>query len=186
MNAYYHSLEEVEIDYKTAFFRDPIAELLSEKKFIISIKEKTDEESIKEIEERKNKLIAEFETLRKNRVNNGITFEEQLELESQGIIEAIQVYLSQEKSEVDFNEYMALIGDALSCWKRISGRANDLKGLIEFYKSEYYRKMPYNAIKAKLYAKIITDRNPIETGDSIDVVNIASMAPYCNMILTRK
>ncbi|KJS13604.1 MAG: hypothetical protein VR67_03615 [Peptococcaceae bacterium BRH_c8a] len=24
MNAYYHSLEEVELDYKTAFFRDPI------------------------------------------------------------------------------------------------------------------------------------------------------------------
>ncbi|KJS13605.1 MAG: hypothetical protein VR67_03620 [Peptococcaceae bacterium BRH_c8a] len=138
------------------------------------------------MEERKNKLIAEFESLRQDRVNNGIAYEKQLELERQGTIEAIQVYLSQEKSKFDFSEYMALIGDALSCWKRISGKANDLKGLIEFYKSEYYKNMPYNDIKAKLYARIITDRNPIETGDSMDVANISSMAPYCNMILTDK
>ncbi|WP_069999652.1 hypothetical protein [Cellulosilyticum sp. I15G10I2] len=160
---------------------DPISELYSEKDFIITFKERINSKIIEEVKEKKKKLISELEELRLKCTLKGITFEDQLNLEYQGVIQAISICLEE---NYDFDTYMTLIGIPLYCWEQISGKPHDIKGLIEFYKSEYYRKMPYNNIRAKLFASIITNKSRVDSGDSIDITNISSMAPYCNLILT--
>lgn len=186
MYAYAHSFDELCIDYRQAFYRDPIRELKSRKNFIISVKENHDQESNDSAKSRKKILNQELELLRQEQVSKGIKYENQLELEYKAKVQSIMSYLISSAGNNDINEYMALIGDSLNNWAQISGKKNDIEGLIKFYNSNYYNYMPYNDITAKLYANIIASNNPIETGDSMDITNIATMAPYCNIIVTDK
>jgi hypothetical protein len=184
IHAYFNCLELVEIGYKEAFFEDPIKDLLLDRDFIIYFEESIDESAIKEFDEHKKSLINDLENLRKDIFNRGITFDEQLSVEYLGNLQAIEITLRNNKEAFDFNKFTSIVADPLNIWYQITGRENDLAGLLKFYKSEYHNMMPYNDIKAKLYASILTEPSPIASGDSIDIINLACLVPYCNMVLT--
>lgn len=185
MEAYKNEEKEILLDYKDAFYRDPKSEIESIDSYFITIKETMNEETTDKAIKRKADTIQELELLRIDRVEKKISFEQQLQIEYRGVLQAMDVVLEEVRSgKCDFNKYMAIIGDNLCMWDEISGNAHDMKGLVEFFMSEYYRVMPVNDIKAKLFARIITETTPIETGDAMDISNISTLAPYCNMMLT--
>jgi hypothetical protein len=89
MLAYYKSFDEIDINYKDAFYKDPIKELKSNKQYIISVKEQINEEIINSNKKRKKELNLELEELRQKCTSERISYNKQLEKEKIAIIEAI-------------------------------------------------------------------------------------------------
>jgi len=59
-----------------------------------------------------------------------------------------------------------------------------LQGFIEFINSDYYKSVPAVDISARIWAHKITSRNPIESGDYMDIDQISPILPYCNFVFT--
>ena len=191
MEAFIKNDDEIEINYEDFFNNDPIHELNNLSNFIVTVDmgllEKADEIKI-----RKNNLVEKLEQLRQKLVNEGISFENQLEKEFYGGLEAAKILLTSSfnkfKSGIfpDSNELVAweFLGRFQFWWKELKGKPEGIEGVKKFLFSEYYKMIPFNSISSQIMAKLITGRDPIQSGHSMDITHASSAIPYVDIFLT--
>jgi hypothetical protein len=139
-------------------------------------------------------LLESLNEQRKRNVESGIGFEEQLEAEYMGELQALIILKNQFLSE-QFKKEHDLInaaGGAINLnrqlwgWEKCSGKANDFSGLVQFYKSQHYRSMPFTGISCNLTAKLMMDKQEIRSGDNMDINHVATLMPYSDLFITDK
>ncbi|OEU70691.1 MAG: hypothetical protein BA863_10230 [Desulfovibrio sp. S3730MH75] len=195
MKAYVNNDKTVTLNCKDAFHSDPVSELRDILKSPVFVSTRHPilfgEEYQKNI---KNNIYQAMEDQRKKNVESKVTFEQQLEQEYIGELQALfilqkQFFLNNFKDDDDeFNATCGTINlnQQLMHWKSLTGRALDYKGLIEFYKSDYHKSMPFNNISCNLFAKLMTDKQPIRSGDVMDIKHASTLLPFSDIFITDK
>ena len=100
--------------------------------------------------------------------------------------DCVRGVFSDEMEEMNAFMGMQNLRGRIRHWTAISGNANDMDGYISFYKSEHNRSCPFQNLSCNLNAKILTDPQPIKTGDMMDIQHIASLMPFSDLFITDK
>ncbi len=192
MNAYTNKKSEVTLPWKDIFFGDPIEELDKKTPYIISVHGNPPK---KELEERKktNRSIADdWEAIRQEANKKGEKFDARLQLELAGrgnlIMKVAASLLAKRiyKKEVSTDELiqaMNIMGRPLSWWERDGKQAEDFFGLVQFYLSEEFKKIPTIDISSSLVSKLVTDHEKIRPSDVMDVNQISAILPYAHYMV---
>lgn len=192
MKAYIDGDKEVSLNYRDAFYKDPIKELKSHKQFIISVFSQTKNDEVHKRIQTKRSTLEQLEKLRQEAIAKGISFEEQLKEEYTGIVQAgivaIENWTKKLNEEimptVDDYFQVEIIALPLSEWKRYSGKPEGFEGLFQFFLSDTYKCIPSVDISAKLWAKVVTGSTEIQSGDSMDIDQLSAVIPYSNYVIT--
>lgn len=190
MKAYLEEPSEVIISYNHAFKRDPIKELMEEKKYVILVN-MPKLESVHDIEQKKENLKNQIEDIRINAQKRKEKFEQRLGLEYEGCLNAILKLGSNSLKKITIQKDFSLencdnllaLAEPLSWWKHFNGEPNGLKGLIKFYLSDVFKEIPIIEIKCKVLAKILTESTGVNVGDVMDIDQISAVLPYCNYLV---
>jgi len=195
MTAYAQQKSEVNLDYEDAFLGDPIEDLRDVLKNPVYIYVKSQilfgEDYAKNA---KKALLASLNERRKRNVESKISLEEQLEAEYIGELQALLILKNQFLAGTFRDEHEQInavcgainLSQQLQMWEDCSGKSKDLSGLIEFYRSQYYRSMPFTDISCNLTAKLMVDRQDIRSGDNMDINHVATLMPYSDLFITDK
>lgn len=195
MKGYVANDDKVEISYRDVFHSDPVQEVEKalRQPFYITI-----QGSILFGEEyqrnKKEILLNKLNAQRERNVAKNVSFGEQLEAEFKGNLEAFTVQLKQfytnsfEEGDEQFNSTSGTIifNNQLRMWESCSGKSCDIQGLKKFYHSAYYRNMPLVDLSSNLYARMMTDKQPIRSGDPMDIKHIYTLMPYSDLFITDK
>ena len=195
MEAYIKNKKDINLSYKDIFYEDPVDEL----KEILSqpIYVALNSEIIFGAEyhrKKKHDLINELNARRERNVNNKVPFVQQLESEIMGGIDALikmteDFFSGKTKDEEDnFNSFWGTVNlsDKLRYWNSLNSKNHSNKGLLSFYKSKYYSSLPYVHLTCSLFAKIMTDPQPIRSGDPMDIQHISTLMPFSDLFITDK
>ena len=195
MRAFAENEKTVTVSYREAFYDNPVKELREtlRQPLILTVNRPL---SLGEYYQKKlkNDLLQYADALRARNVKQKITFEQQLEEEFLGEFQGLSVqagrFLSGRfKDEEDqFNVTCGALnfGNQLRTWKSICGNPEGLKGLLTFYKSPYYRAMPYTNLSCNLIARMVTDKQPIRSGDQMDINHVSTFMPFSDFFITDK
>ena len=195
MKGYVASDDKIELSYQDIFHRDPVAKVEEalRQPFYITVQ---GDILFGEEYQRKNKeiLLNKLDAQRERNVAGNTSFEEQLEAEFKGNLEALIIQLRQfhtnsfEGEDDQFNAISGAIAfnNQLRMWENCSGKSFDIPGLIKFYYSEYYRNMPLTELKSNLYARMMIGKQPIRSGDPMDIKHIYTLMPYSDLFITDK
>ena len=74
--------------------------------------------------------------------------------------------------------------DTIQQQKKLGGKPEGLEGIKNFLFSDYYKSIPFNSISSRIMAKLITGRDPIQSGHSMDIKHAASAIPYVDIFIT--
>ena len=192
MKSYIDREEEISLDYKETFNEDPIKKLMSFDKFIITFDFEITEQDIVETETLKKNINFELESLRQKSISEGITFEQQLQKEYQWLLNEGLLAFLKPSQEINLGiiptlkevNQAKILGDLLVAWDKYNGKPEGLQGFTEFINSDYYKSVPTVDISARLWAYKMTSRNPIESGDYMDIDQISAILPYCDFVFT--
>jgi len=192
MRAYISEEKEIVLDYKDAFNKDPIKQLDELRKFIISVDFEIEEEHIVKRETIKKNINSDLENLRQKNISEGVTSEQQLEKEykwylNDGLLAFLkfgQKINSGILPTLEDYDQATVLGDLLLAWDKYNGKPEGLQGFIEFINSDYYKSVPAVDISACLWAHKMTSKNPIESGDYMDIDQVSAILPYCNFVFT--
>lgn len=195
MEAFHNNQATIEMSYKDIFYEDPNEELdkILKEPFYITLN--TDILFGAEYnKENKTKLLKMLNDKREENVKNKYSYESQLEAEYTGEIETlIKMYNDQIQGNItddqyDFNSFWGSIGlhEQLEFWKYSGGKKEDFEGFLMFFRSEHYKSLPIIDLSCSLYAKIMTDPQPIRSGDHKDIHHISSIMPFSNLFITDK
>ena len=195
MIGYVHQKNEVKIHYEDAFLGDPVEHLKDALRNPVYIYVESPilfgEDYVKNT---KRTLLASLNKQRKRNVESKISFEEQLEAEYMGELDALLI-LKDQFLAGDFKDELeqtnAVFGainlkQQLRMWEDCSGKPNDLSGLIGFYKSQHYRSMPFTDISCNLTASLMIDKQDIRSGDNMDINHVSTLMPYSDLFVTDK
>ena len=193
--AYITQKKEIELDYSILFHDDPVQEMkqiLSEPMYItidpplIGGAEKT--------KSTKRKLLKRLNQVRKENVTNNVLFEAQKDAEFMAEFDTIKTVLADPHALInlglDEQDYFWNLTNAvekLKAWGEIASK-HDKKdaSILDFYRSNYYRQIPNKKISVEFFSKLMTDKQPIRSGDVKDVEHISSMLPFVDMLITDK
>ncbi|TYB30550.1 MAG: hypothetical protein FXF47_08630 [Candidatus Mcinerneyibacterium aminivorans] len=194
LKAFYEKNKSVKLNFKEAFYNDPIKELKKVNDYIVTINTNRLERQTEEIKNNKLYLKNEFEEIRKKKIEKGISYEEELTKEyegySNGYLRKYYNYLEKllkgENTTINdfFNAEPVL--RLLNIWDKYGGNPEGIKGIENFFESKYFKSIPYVDISSKLYSYLMTSRNKIKSGDSMDVDQISAVLPYCNFVFVDK
>jgi hypothetical protein len=136
-------------------------------------------------------MYRKSEELRLRNVARGRTYDEQFALEQRALIDSMADFARSFKSKliagrVEFWEYFAAAGykSYFQEWHRLTGRSSDWEGLGKFFTSDYFYRLPAVKISSQLHARLVTDKRPIEPGDSMDVKHLSLAIPLAHFVLT--
>jgi hypothetical protein len=193
--AYAREAQSFELPWRDLFLDDPIA-ALAEEGPIIRVTTPFGKEGLEDVRASNTKLAEALEELRVAVVKKNETFEQRLEIELGGAIEAtFEILWSWEKhinggTFPDFSEvlrYSDEVGRYLRSieaeFKSARGRGGDVGDLIAFYRSPHYRQLPTIRVFAELYAAKLTGTEPMKPSDPMDMNQIAAMLPFASYML---
>ncbi len=192
MNAYINKKSEVTLPWKDLFFEDPIKELEKKSPYIVTVHSNPPK---KDLEERKrtNRSIADdWEAIRQEANKKREKFDVRLKLELAGrgnlIMKVAALLLAKRihKKELSTEELiraMNIMGRPLSWWEGNGKQAEDFFGLIRFYLSEEFKKIPTIDISSSLVSKLVTDHEKIKPSDVMDVNQISAILPYAHYMV---
>lgn len=190
MLAYTKNSGEINLSYLDIFFKDPVDEIktILQQPFYIT----TRSDVIFGAEHQKTKkkdLLKSLNQQREKNVKNKISYSQQLKHEQLGDIEALLISAENiatgASDENDIYGYSKLMKQ-IEVFSYYSGKSQDVKGLIKFYKSDYNYLAPYTNISARMFAKIMSDPQEIKTGDPMDIEHASSILPYVDLYITDK
>jgi len=194
MNAYNNKQDTVILDYRDAFYSDPVDELKDRNSsylngIIISVHGEVTEKEIRERTHRKEVIIEQLNELRQTLIASGVTYEQQLQQEYTGVVQAIRVGIEKMRDKImkgltisieDYDQ-ISIITELERIWGQVT---DSREGLIEFLQSDCYKQIPYVDIGSRLFAKIVTSITPVVSGDLMDVNHISTVLPYTDIIVT--
>lgn len=192
MKAFNSNNPIIEISYMDAFHGDPGEELRNtlDQPFFIGL---NSDILFGANYNRENKatLLNMLNEQREVNINNKQTYESQKESEYTGEIEALikmhQDHLSREiaDEQYEINSTWGSFGllQRTQMWKDSGGKDDEI---IDFYRSEHNKSLPYVDLSCSLFAKIMTDPQPIRSGDHKDIQHISTMVPYSDLFITDK
>ena len=195
MKSYVDNTKEITLKYTDAFHSDPVRKLKDTLQRPFFITTKRDILFGKEYQkDLKSNLYQAMEKQRKENVKLKVTFKKQLEKEYVGELDALFILQKRFLSGQFKNENEQLnaitgtidLNQQLMFWKRITGNVLDYDGLIKFYKSDHHRSMPFINISCNLYARIMTDKQAIRSGDLMDIKHAATLLPFSDLYITDK
>lgn len=195
MHAFVQKQGSVIISYREAFDDDPVEELketLRRPYFITTNSPLLFGEAYRK--RLKNNLYQAVDAQRARNVKSNITFEQQLENEFLGDIKGLsnlvgQFLIGQFKDEEDqFNATCGAVnlGNQLTMWKSVCGQPEGVEGLMTFYRSSYYRAMPYTNLSCNLFARMMTNKQQIRSGDLMDIKHVSTLMPFSDIFITDK
>ncbi|MBN1384170.1 MAG: hypothetical protein JW983_04720 [Elusimicrobia bacterium] len=193
MKAYVNGDTTVTLKYTDAFYSDPVHELKDILKSPVFIDIKRNIPFGKEYQKNLKKSIYQaMEEQRKKNVEANVTFDQQIREEYIGELQALFILQRQFMSgqfKDDNDQLNATCGainlnEQLVLWESLTGKAMDYKGLIGFYKSVHHKSMPFSNISCNLYACIMTAKQPIRSGDVMDIKHASTFLPFSNMYIT--
>ena len=195
MSAYISGETSVTMPYIEAFLQDPV--LVTSQSLESGLSVHVDMGILGEIEDIKSQraiIHQEWEDLRQVCLDEGTTYEKQLQLERfGGIKETISMAYAYAKKamngyETADNEFRSHleISRLLGLWNLHEGAVGDLAGLMKFLSSPHYAAAPAIDISAALIARLITGNKSINHGDAMDVDHISSILPYVNLMIVDK
>lgn len=192
MKAYVDRESEVTLPWDDLLFDDPDEELDKKSPYIISVHGNPPK---KELEERKrtNRSIAtDWEALRveSNQKKENFNKRLQLELAARGnlimktaaLLMAKKIHKKQITTD-DLIRAMNIMGRPLSWWERDRKQAEDFFGLIKFYLSEEFKKIPAIDVSCSLVSNLVTDHEKIRPSDVMDVNQISAILPYSHYMV---
>ena len=195
MKAFINNDTTITLSYADAFSTDPITELTDtiSRPIFITVNRPLlfGNEYHKRI---KTTIYQQMEEQRKKNVEAPITFEQQREREYAGELQALLIQQQQffQNNFVDEHDQLnATCGTLhlnyqLKQWEILTKDRLDYMGLVNFYKSDYYKLMPYTSISCNLMAKLMTDAQPIRRGDEKDIKHASTLLPFSNIYITDK
>src|ERR1700693_705488 len=94
-------------------------------------------------------------------------------------------YSNVKSGSIDFWQWMGVsqFQEYVAHWKNLGG---DPRSLHSFLISSYTTALPVVEISAQLFADLMTGNQPIMSGDSADVDQLASVIPVAQFVLTDK
>ncbi len=193
--AYVHETKDVELDYNLLFYNDPIKEMeqvLSQPIYVTIDPPLIG--GVDAVKSAKKELLKKLNLIRESNVANKVTFEAQKKLEFMAEFDVIKKVLTDPQalfqlglSKQDYFWNLLNVSEILKVWNSLvpkHGKEN--LSLLDFYKSDYYQQIPNKKISVEFYSKLITDKQPIRSGDVKDVEHISSMLPFVDMLITDK
>lgn len=191
METFIAKINDIELPYADAFYGDPVEEIRRKDPFIITVNRRR-YESIDDVKKRIAEMQKSLESIRIEAQNLNESFEERLDLEYKGYLSGT-LHLGikfwdkiKQGVEPSFDDFMVALslGLPLAWWNRYNGQPPGLQGMIKFYLSDAFKATPVIEITCKLYSDILTQSTKIESGDSIDVQQLAAVSPYCQIVIT--
>jgi len=193
MKAYVDDENDIYISYLDIFSNNPIEQLQTaiSKNFYVCINRDIIGGTSYQYNLKKE-LYEQVEEQRKINVKNKISFSEQLDKEYSSRIETLILQLKQSYVDLflldknDTNSFFCVetLMSELYKWAEVSGKNDDINGLVNFHYSNYYKEMPITNLSCNICAYLMTKDSKIETGDSMDVKHISTVMPYTNLFIT--
>ena len=192
MTAYIAKTPLVTFPYKDAFIDDPLPRfaqtLMGD--YVVTVDGGL-LGTIKRVQSQRDTIHLEWENLRKTCIEQGTTFEEQLQRERVGGINttismARDCVLKLESGEVPTeNEGWALsgIGRLGNAWNRLGGEPKGVEGLTMFLNSPYYQVLPSSDVSSNIIAHLMVGDRKIAHGDAMDTEHISSVLPYADLMI---
>ncbi|MCJ7484515.1 MAG: hypothetical protein MUO31_16315 [Thermodesulfovibrionales bacterium] len=180
MSAFTKNICNIEIDFLDVFIPSTKTEFFGTN-LINDIPPSGKMTDLSSLQALKDSYYSLLETARQQNVADGLTYEEELIKEYQGLIQATAVVFENYQKTGDFSQVNHFL-QPLKEWENINSDSDDIAGLRKFLFSEHYKSIPNVEIESKLYAKILTGPK-IEIGDSMDINHLATMIPYNNFII---
>ncbi len=192
MKAYVEDKKVIELNYSDVFYEDPVDELKEALSQPFYVTLNYDIIFGAEYHRNKNpKLLNELNLKRENNVKNRVTFDQQLRSEIMGDINSLikmaqDFFTGKTKEEDNFNAFWGAVNlsGILNYWNSLDSKKHGIKGLLSFYKSEYYSSLPFPDLTCSLFAKIMTDPQPIRSGDPMDIKHISTLMPFSDLFIT--
>jgi hypothetical protein len=195
MKAYLDNEKTVTLKYTSAFESDPVDELRSTLKSPFFITARLPILFGKEYQkDLKNNIHRSLEEQRRRNIELKTTFAQQLEQEYIGGLQALFIlherFLSG-KSLSDHEQFNAMYGAIdlnyqLLLWKHLCGKDSNYLGLIDFYKSDHYKSMPFTNLYSNLLANLMVQSQPIKSGDVWDIKHASTLLPFSDLFITDK
>lgn len=192
MKAYIDNAECVTLNYRDIFYGDPINELQKNLKscFTVDVHLPKHTDMIESTKKSKSVIHEEWEKIRKEKIDLGITFEQQLELEYMAHLQAHLNLAKTHIEKVNFGnaDLMSYLGASgmnyyLNAWVELAGSL-DLQEFVAFFTSDIFKQIPIIDVRSKLLAKLVTSSRPIKSGDSMDTEHLASTIPFFDVVIT--
>lgn len=195
MKAYVNNEPTINLSYLDIFNSDPVYELqeVISQPFYVTVNYDIFRGADYQ-RDSKNKLISALNIQREKNVKQKISFKNQFASEISGevkeLIKMVRAFCDGkvEGGQDEYNKVGACINlsHQLLAWEHISGKSNDIEGLICFHKSRYNTECPYVKLSCSLYAKIMIDPQPIKSGDPMDITHISTAMPFSDLFITDK
>lgn len=195
MSAYVRNEKYISLDYTDAFQSDPVSELrdILKQPFFVSVRHPIlFGEEYQKMSKKRLYQAMEDQRIKNNEKN--VQFKEQLEKELVGEFEALvalkMIFI--ENTNLDDYDLLNTTCGAIDCqqhlayWEILTEKSNDYSGLINFFRSEYHKSMPFTNISYTIFAQLMTDRQPIRSGDTMDANHAATLLPFSDIFIIDK
>lgn len=184
MEAFVKGRDKVTISYQDFFHSDPIEQLHDLSDLITTVDLGLFESGL-EIKKRNQKQVKKLEKLRQQKVSAGISYKNQLEQEYYAELEVINIMLKKlhngQLPPLNSWALKDVINHYLRWWDELGGNLSDLR---KFFTSSYYKAIPFNNISSKISAKLVTGKEPIKSGHTMDIYHASSAIPYVDLFIT--
>jgi len=193
MKAYASGSSTIDLPASAYFHGDPIRRLkeLREQRFFVTVGPVKNPEMLRRRAAAKAEVGRRWEELRQEFVARGRTYEEQLELEMTGYIDALfelvrTFELNLSAGKIDFWDFMGATGALLyrRCWTDLGGDPPGWEGVNKFFRSPYFGELPLPYISCRIGAELLTGNEPIAPSDSMDVELLSVALPAAHYVLT--
>lgn len=192
MYAYINNEKNVIFNWEDMFYRNPIKEIEEKSPFIVSVRHTTPKKELEEIQKSNNEIAKIWEALRMKNKSEKKKYAQVLKEEYTGFGKSFYSHLifllnKQLKGEKPSFEEMLkcidLVGRPITIWNHLKGEPEGTEGLLKFYFSDDYKKIPYVDISCKLVSELITGNEKIKPSDVMDVHQISASLPYAHYMV---
>ncbi len=186
MEAFLHNEDEVTISYRDFFHDDPIEQLNNVSDLVIDA-DLGLIDSGEKIKVQKQRQLVILEEKRPRLVEQGVSYEDQLEKEYNGDLEAIGIILRKlltgqlPSNDPQAAAVLEVVTQHRCWWEELGGEPAKLS---QFFTSAHYRTIPTNSISSRICAKLITGKDPIKPSHSMDIHHASSAIPYIDFFIT--
>lgn len=191
-----HSLssgQRYPVYYLDGFKKNPVDEInKKQNSIIITVASEPNEKQINSVKERVRKNTEELNLFKSSSFNLG-HFQLQLEKEKFGFYQAAKKskedYINQINNGLQLSEelnsqFMDLYYKPFTLFTEVFGNNQNDEDFFNFLQSDLFARIPYQDVYNMLISDIVVSNKIFESGDIQDIINLSSLLPYCDIVLT--